>query len=473
MFFLRIPKSKGNGQPAAPPPVDPDEMLMDAHTYRDLEVFEGDGGAASLYDLFSGTRTIGGAKVLKGRMKKPWSNAARIRAVQESIEFILEHRRPFDRLPTDVVTIELEKYLSAGLPLVTTENRFEFFMGALDVRFSDFRTWAQMVGGVRRASRMIQQLRAVVAGLPARGRGEIGLLLDELRVHLGRPGFAMVPDKEKWELPAFVTIKVDRMFRFKERAAVDRILELLYQLDALVAMADATEKFGFVIPELAAGPLHVVADGVFNPFVQNPVANPLRLDQRRRMLFLTGPNMAGKTTYLRSCGTALYLAHLGMGVPARAFRFSPCESLFSSITVTDNVRGGVSFFRAEALRVKAIAEAVTTGRQVIAVMDEPFKGTNVKDALDASLAVLERLASRTGSLFLVSSHLIELGERMEATGQVDCRLFEASENEGKLRFDYVLRDGVSTQRLGMRVLREEGIFELLDAPDLNASSSTR
>ena len=159
----------------------------------------------------------------------------------------------------------------------------------------------------------------------------------------------------------------------------------------------------------------------------------------------------------------MYLAHLGMGVPARAFQFSPCERLFSSLTITESVRGEVSFFRAGALRVKVIVEAVTAGKRVIALMDEPFKGTHVKDALDASLAVMERLAEREGNLFLISSHLIELGDRMLAARQVDCRHFAAHEHEGTLRFEYVLREGVSSQRLGMRVLEEEGIFELLDS----------
>ena len=398
-------------------------------------------------------------------MQKPWSKTAKICAVQESIAFILAHRRPFRRLPTDVVTVELGLYMSAGLPLVTSENRFEFLMGALEVRFGAFRPWAQIVGGVRRGSKMIQSLRAVVAGVPVRGEGEVGVLLDELRRLLDRPGCAMIPDEERWSLPDLTTFRVDRMLRFKERDAVERMLELLYQLDALVAMADATERYGFVMPKLVEGPLHVVAEGLFNPFVEEPVGNPVRLDQQRRMLFLTGPNMAGKTTYLRSCGAAAYIAHLGMGVPALSFRFSPCERMFSSITVTDSVRGGISFFRAEALRVKAIAEAVAEDRRVIALMDEPFKGTNIKDAPDASLGVLARFAGREGSLFLISSHLIELGDRLQALGQVDCRHFEASEDEGRLRFDYELRNGVSSQRLGMRVLREEGIFELLDSRD--------
>jgi DNA mismatch repair protein MutS len=95
-------------------------------------------------------------------------------------------------------------------------------------------------------------------------------------------------------------------------------------------------------------------------------------------------------------------------------------------------------------------------------MDEPFKGTNVKDALDASVAILNRLATKENCLFLVSSHLIELYEQFSDTLPIDFRYFEAEEQGDRLGFDYVVRSGVSSQRLGMRVLREEGIFELLD-----------
>jgi DNA mismatch repair ATPase MutS len=125
------------------------------------------------------------------------------------------------------------------------------------------------------------------------------------------------------------------------------------------------------------------------------------------------------------------------------------------------VRKGVSFFRAEALRVKTIAAAVANGRRVIALLDEPFMGTNVKDALDASRVVLMGLASKRGSVFLVSSHLIELGDALVETGAVQCFRFDANEEGGKLEFDYVLRPGISAQRLGVRVLREEGVFDLL------------
>ncbi|MFT5014751.1 MAG: DNA mismatch repair protein MutS, partial [Dinoroseobacter sp.] len=109
-----------------------------------------------------------------------------------------------------------------------------------------------------------------------------------------------------------------------------------------------------------------------------------------------------------------------------------------------------------------VAQAIADGYRVVALMDEPFKGTNVKDALDASLAILERLATKPDCLFMFSSHLIELSEQLSNKDQIDCRYFEAEEGEGRLSFDYLLREGVSNQRLGMRVLEEEGVFELLD-----------
>ena len=229
-------------------------------------------------------------------------------------------------------------------------------------------------------------------------------------------------------------------------------------------MADVTRNNGYVMPNVEEGPMRVVAEGLVHPFLQQAIANPVNINQEQRVLFLTGPNMAGKTTYLRAFATSLYLAHLGMGVPASRFSFVPAEQLFSSISLSDDLSSGISYFRAEALRVKAIAQAISKGHRVVAIMDEPFKGTNVKDAFDASKAILERFSTKEACLFMFSSHLIELSEHISDAGKIDCRYFQAQEDQGRLRFDYLLRPGVSSQRLGMRVLREEGVFELLDGP---------
>jgi len=462
MFMLRIPEVQA--VVARPAVVDPDEMVMDPQTYRDLEIFEAATGP-SLYDLCNSTRTLGGGKVLAARMKKPLKKATRIRAVQDSLAFVRAHRPAFDRLPSTLVTHEVHSYLTGSLPLVSAERGAQFLIEATSLRFGDFRPYAKIYRGVQLASKLVRGVRHFIAHPElhrTEARGEIVPFLSELATLAERPAFGTITERDEAGAGALRVIRIDRLFRAREREALERILELVYEIDALVAMSDTCERLGWVVPEVEEGPLRITGEDIVQPFVASAVANPIRLGESQHLLFLTGPNMAGKTTYLRSCGIALYLAHIGMAVPAKSFRFTPCERLFSSINITDDVRSGVSFFRAEALRVKAIVHAVTDGQRVVAMMDEPFKGTNVMDALDASRAVLEGFIDRPECLFMISSHLIELGEGMRQSGRVDCRRFEANEEDGRLRFDYVLRPGVSAQRLGMRVLREEGIFSMLE-----------
>lgn len=257
-------------------------------------------------------------------------------------------------------------------------------------------------------------------------------------------------------------MRLDQTFRVYGKDQVEELLRLAYQLDALISMADITHKLGFAIPEVLDGPTRFYATGLVHPQVKSPVPNDAGLDQMKRLLFLTGPNKAGKTTYLRAVATALYLAHLGMGVPAASFAFTPIDRLFSSISISDDVHTGTSYFFAEVLRIKSLAYALSEGQRVVAIMDEPFKGTNVSEALEASLGVMQRLEIIENSLFLFSSHLIELEQSfVNSTNILKCH-FEADESEGRLQFNYLLQTGVSRQRLGMRVLTEEGVFELLD-----------
>jgi DNA mismatch repair ATPase MutS len=441
-------------------------LTLDAHTFKDLEIFESDTGTC-LFELCNLTRTEGGTNALRRRMERPWSNAARIRATQESLSFILARREAFDKLPSLAYTTRrVERYLHDALAVVAHENALEFGFGVLELRLNRDLDYGRIVRGVQIACRLVRALRVLVRQAElASPPGELAPLIEETRSLLAGPKVSQVPDEEIGDRGVWTILRIDQIFRVHERVTIVRLLQLVYEIDALVALADVTRRHEFVLPRVAEGPLAVQAEGLVHPLVRNAVPNPVKLDQERRLLFLTGPNMAGKTTYLRAFATALFLAHLGMGVPARSFSFTPAQQLFSSISVNDNQQDGISYFRAEALRVKAIAQAVADGYRVAALMDEPFKGTNVKDALDASLAILERFAARRDCLFLFSSHLIELRDRLSAIDQIQYCYFEANEHEGRLRFEYLLHPGVSSQRLGMRVLREEGILDVLDGSE--------
>jgi DNA mismatch repair protein MutS len=439
-----------------------DFFLLDAHTAKDLEVFWSEVEGMSLFEFCNLSRTPGGAKALRRRMKQPWSSSKRIHATQRSLAFILDHAAAFKELPSAYTTSRSEDYLQELLPVVPHDNSVAFALGALSMRANNASHYSGIVRGVQISCGLIRTLRRLVGQQElASPAGELAVIFDEMRTLLSRPDIIKIPAKKagSW---VWSILRHDQIFRWHEKDTMNRLLELVYEVDALRAMAEVGARNGFVLPVIEKGPQRVLAEGLVHPFVKSAVANPVKLDQERRVLFLTGPNMAGKTTYLRAFGTALYFAHLGMAVPAHSMSFVPTQQLFSSISLTDDLHAGISYFRAEALRVKAIAQAIAQGLRVVAIMDEPFKGTNVKDALDASQAILERFATRKDCLFMFSSHLIELSENLSNTSQISYSHFKADESGGRLRFDYRLHPGVSSQRLGVRVLREEGVFELLE-----------
>jgi DNA mismatch repair ATPase MutS len=168
-----------------------------------------------------------------------------------------------------------------------------------------------------------------------------------------------------------------------------------------------------------------------------------------------------QSVYLKAAGIATYLAQLGMGVPARRFRLTPFACLFSGINTTDNVRLGQSYFFAEVRRVREITDLLAQGTHALVLFDEMFKGTNLKDASDACLAVLSGFAACQNSAFMVASHIAELAAGIENLEGVQFVQFGAEIHGGTAAFDYRVRPGVSQQRLGMLILEREGVLTRL------------
>lgn len=439
-------------------------LELDSQTINDLEIFTAAKGGVSLFKFADLTRSEGGSKCLRRRMEQPWADATSILATQDALKFILANRNAFKRLPSGYATLSVDKYQREILPTVVSNKATGFAFGAFSIWSTENAHYFKISQGVWRSCQLLRKLhnfieQAAMADAP----GELQPLLAEMQQLLANP---LLP-RDGRELEGFTFFKVwrvfrlDRIFRFRIPDVMSRLLAIVYEIDALAALADFTQAQDFSFPSVEQGELRVNAQTLVHPFLTNAVANDLVLDQQHRGLFLTGPNMAGKTTYLRAFTLSLYMAHLGMGVPARRYSFVPVQKLFSSISIADNLHNGVSYFRAEALRVKQIAEAIVAGYKVVVTMDEPFKGTNVQDSFEASSAIIDNFSRRDNCLFMFSSHQIELGEKLGELGYpIDRRCFTAVENEARLRFDFRLRPGVSSQRIGMRVLDEEGVFEL-------------
>jgi DNA mismatch repair ATPase MutS len=123
--------------------------------------------------------------------------------------------------------------------------------------------------------------------------------------------------------------------------------------------------------------------------------------------------MAGKSRLMKAIGIAMYLAHMGFPIAAASISFSVREGIYSSINVVDNIGLGYSHFYAEVVRVKQAAEAAASGKRLLLMFDELFKGTNLKDAFDGTLAVTRAFAEYRDCLFIVSTHIIEVGEALK------------------------------------------------------------
>jgi DNA mismatch repair ATPase MutS len=180
-------------------------------------------------------------------------------------------------------------------------------------------------------------------------------------------------------------------------------------------------------------------------------------------IFLTGANMAGKSTFIKTVGLAVFLAHIGLGVPATHMKLSLFNGILSNINVTDNLVRGESYFYNEVQRIKNTVTRINDGRKWLVLIDELFKGTNIQDAMKCSSTVIRGLINIPHALFILSTHLYEIGEELKSYGNISFKYFETEITDKQLRFSYQLKDGISNDRLGYLILQREGVVDLLDS----------
>jgi DNA mismatch repair protein MutS len=251
----------------------------------------------------------------------------------------------------------------------------------------------------------------------------------------------------------------DQLARGPANAGLKELLEQLGAVEAMWSLAAATLEHGWSYPNPGR---RLAVCGLRHPFLGAiGVPNDLQLTEDARVCFVTGPNMAGKSTFLKTVATAMLLAQAGCGVPATSMTFPAVGAIFSSIQILDNVSGGESFYLAEVRRIKALATVLQNGAATLAVVDEPFRGTNVHDAAEATLAIVTRLAAHPRALVFIASHIAEITPAISLDPRIRLLHFAASVTTERPTFDYRLRDGVSTQRLGMMLLKQEQVLDLL------------
>lgn len=187
------------------------------------------------------------------------------------------------------------------------------------------------------------------------------------------------------------------------------------------------------------------------------VCNDFALGQPGELAMVTGSNMSGKSTFLRTLGVNLCLAYAGGPVVARAFDAVPLR-LFTCVRVTDSLSDGISFFYAEVKRLKALLDALDAnhGAPLFYLIDEIFRGTNNRERLIGSRAYIRALVARDG-VGVLSTHDLELVGLADEVPQIRNFHFEETIVEGRMAFDYTLRPGPCPTTNALKIMRMEGL----------------
>jgi DNA mismatch repair ATPase MutS len=247
------------------------------------------------------------------------------------------------------------------------------------------------------------------------------------------------------------------------RHSAHELIAIYGRIDAWYSMAMATRNFGLAIPEFVqqSQPL-IDAKQLWHILLHTPTPYNVQLNPQNNFLFLTGANMAGKSTFIKAVGSTVFLAHLGMGVPAQQMRLTIFDGLLTNINVVDNIVKGESYFFNEVQRIKNTILKVNNGRKWLVLIDELFKGTNVQDAMKCSSTVIRGLIKIKNSLFILSTHLYEIGEELKDNPNITFRYFETTAKEDQLEFSYQLKEGISNDRLGYLILKREKVVDMLE-----------
>lgn len=425
------------------------EFVIDEQTLEDLNIFRKKGGVA-VYNLYNRTITRGGATALKNMFRQPLSDAGRINSRSRIIKYFFSMRTAF---PLDEKLLEqLESYLSG-------DNRGKKSHSDVVKRTER---------GVLAAGRLIREACEFLDSLHAgpvledfhQEMGSIRELANHAKLNelVGRSHRRRKPNFD--ELADY-----DYLLRFEERDRIAGLLEQLYQVDAYIAVATAARDLGLSFPNVRSEPdggVLLKLKNLRHPTLAGAVGNDVLFSKDTNMMFLTGANMAGKSTFMKALGLAVYLAHLGFPVTANEMECTLRDGLVTTINLSDSLNLGFSHFYTEVHRVKQVAHHLAAGKHLFVIFDELFRGTNVKDAYEATVAVTKAFARHPSCIFVISTHIIEAaGELKPACTNISFSYLPAEIRGQTLHYTYKLMPGITEDRHGMMIIKKERILEIL------------
>ncbi|KUO24832.1 DNA mismatch repair protein MutS [Vibrio cholerae] len=280
-------------------------------------------------------------------------------------------------------------------------------------------------------------------------------IIEELKQHedkvLNSKSRALALEKQLWE--ELFDLLLPHLEQLQQLAAS------VAQLDVLQNLAERAENLEYCRPTLVQeagihiqGGRHPVVERVMNePFI----ANPIELNPQRRMLIITGPNMGGKSTYMRQTALIALMAHIGSYVPAESASIGPLDRIFTRIGASDDLASGRSTFMVEMTETANILHNAT--RNSLVLMDEIGRGTSTYDGLSLAWASAEWLAKEIGAMTLFATHYFELTELPNMLPHLANVHLDAVEHGDGIAFMHAVQEGAASKSYGLAVAGLAGV----------------
>ncbi|WP_085233336.1 DNA mismatch repair protein MutS [Vibrio cholerae] len=280
-------------------------------------------------------------------------------------------------------------------------------------------------------------------------------IIEELKQHedkvLNSKSRALALEKQLWE--ELFDLLMPHLEQLQQLAAS------VAQLDVLQNLAERAENLEYCRPTLVQeagihiqGGRHPVVERVMNePFI----ANPIELNPQRRMLIITGPNMGGKSTYMRQTALIALMAHIGSYVPAESASIGPLDRIFTRIGASDDLASGRSTFMVEMTETANILHNAT--RNSLVLMDEIGRGTSTYDGLSLAWASAEWLAKEIGAMTLFATHYFELTELPNVLPHLANVHLDAVEHGDGIAFMHAVQEGAASKSYGLAVAGLAGV----------------
>jgi DNA mismatch repair protein MutS len=424
-------------------------MRYSDQTIADCNLLPEAKGNKSIFDFFNRTRTAGGAMILEEMLTDKKNSVDEIVAIQEAINYASGHISQLDLFIHNTDITYLGEYFRLNLDLKSNETAFNMFL-----RFSLSKnpTFLFIKSNIIRLAIFLKD----TIKLSRIENGSLPLLIkniiSDIRACLNEPPIQDLLKRDIQQAGVGYFLKFDIYLRNEFQEKFNQLLECLFRLDAFVSIAKTALNADLVFPTIGQSKQLKIYQG-FHVLIKEPVKNDFNIDDDIKLVFLTGANMSGKSTFFRSVGTIVCLAHSGFPVPAVSAEMPLYDNIGIHISSRDDLAKGYSQFYNEILEVKYLLDRIEEGKQCFAIFDELLSGTNLNDARDCAAIVIGRLNYPGDSLVMISSHNIQLAGDTNYD-YVHYNFIETYIRDGKPVFTYKLVPGKNEVRLGLLLFQQ-------------------